>query len=35
MMDLKDILLYAIYGISLFAGLFGLLVLIVLTASLI
>ena len=34
-MDLKDILLYAIYGISLFAGLFGLLILIVFIVSLI
>lgn len=34
-MDLKDILLYAIYGISLFSGLFGLLILIALTVSLI
>ena len=34
-MDLKGILLYAIYGISLFAGLFGLLILIALTVSLI
>lgn len=33
-MDLKDILLYAIYGISLFIGLFGFLILMVLIVSL-